>query len=161
VKRGVVDPTPDRGAVEILADLESGTVHSAFRRDGSLPCDGESLYRGEGVWRNRASMPYALVQDIAASWHEYQRVTADIVVRAVPGLIVHVAGPTDEGVGVIEVWTSEGAWRRFRDDRLAPAIAALGRPSRPEPTFRDVHAARVVFGASRRAAAHRSQREGG
>jgi hypothetical protein len=88
-------------------------------------------------------------------------VTADIDAGAALGLIVHVAGPTDEGVRVIEVWTSEGAWRRFREERLAPAIAALGRPSRPEPTFRDVHTARVVFGASTRAAAHRSQREGG
>ncbi len=50
-----------------------------------------------------------------------------------------LAGPTDEGVRIIDVWDSEQAWQQYRAERLEPAIAALGGPSRPEPTFRDQH----------------------
>jgi hypothetical protein len=48
------------------------------------------------------------------------------------GLILHVAGPTDEGFRMIDIWKSEQAWDRFQAERLAPAIAALGGPARPE-----------------------------
>jgi hypothetical protein len=45
------------------------------------------------------------------------------------------------------VWESEEAWQRFRAAALLPAVAALGGPSRPEPTFRALSAAHVVVGA--------------
>ena len=32
------------------------------------------------------------------------------------GLILHLAGPTDEGFRIIEVWESEAAWRDHADD---------------------------------------------
>jgi hypothetical protein len=54
-----------------------------------------------------------------------------------------VAGPTDEGVRIIDVWESETLWQRFRAEWLGPAIAALGGPSRPEGTLRDLHAEHV------------------
>lgn len=87
---------------------------------------------------------YAYVQDVASSWDQYERVAAGLVDPPPTGLLVHVAGPTDEGVRIIDVWESEEAWERFRAERLAPAIAALGGPSRPEPTFRDLHPEHVV-----------------
>ena len=90
-------------------------------------------------------MAYAYVQDVASSWEQYERVTAGLVDPPPSGLLVHVAGPTDEGVRIIDVWESEEAWERFRSERLAPAIAALGGPSRPEPTFRDLHPEHVVL----------------
>lgn len=89
-------------------------------------------------------MTYAYVQDLAASWEQYERVTAGLIEPPPAGLLVHVAGPTDDGVRIIDVWESEEAWERFRLDRLAPAIAALGGPSRPEQTFRDVRPEHVV-----------------
>jgi hypothetical protein len=89
---------------------------------------------------------YALVQDIAASWQQYELIAAATVEPVPGGLILHVAGPTAEGFRVIDVWESEDAWQRFRAERLAPAIAALGGPARPEPTFRSVEADHVVFG---------------
>ena len=61
------------------------------------------------------------------------------------GLILQVAGPTDEGFRMIDIWESEQAWDRFQAERLAPAIAALCRP-RPEPTLRGLHPAPVVRG---------------
>jgi hypothetical protein len=92
-------------------------------------------------------MTYAFVQDIASSWEQYERVTAAMVEPAPEGLILHVAGPTDEGFRIIDVWESRQAWERFQGARLAPAVAALGGPSRPEPTFRDLHPVHVVVGA--------------
>jgi hypothetical protein len=91
------------------------------------------------------SVAYAFVQDVAASWQQYELAAA--TVEPVPdGLILHAAGPTDEGFRIIDVWESEDAWHRFEAERLAPAIGALGGPARPEPTFRDVRARHVVFG---------------
>lgn len=89
-------------------------------------------------------MAYAFVQDVASSWEQYQHF-AQALGEAVPtGLILHVAGPTDEGFRIISIWESEEAWHAFRAARLEPAIAALGGPSRPEPVFRELHAAHVL-----------------
>ena len=89
-------------------------------------------------------MPYAFVQDVPASWQHYQQTVAGLLEPVPFGLILHVAGPTDEGVRVIDIWESEQAWQRFRGERLAPAIAALGGPARPESTFRDLHPEQIV-----------------
>jgi hypothetical protein len=87
---------------------------------------------------------YAFVQDVAASWEQYERVAGVLVEPAPQGLVLHVAGPTDEGFRIIAVWESEEAWQRFRGERLLPAVAALGGPSPKEPTFRDLQVAHVV-----------------
>lgn len=92
-------------------------------------------------------MAYAFVQDISSSWEQYERVAAGLSEPPPPGLILHLAGPTDEGFRIIAIWESEAAWQAFRAERLQTAIAALGGPARPEPTFRDLHAAHVVLGS--------------
>jgi hypothetical protein len=100
--------------------------------------------------KSRASekvVPYVLVQDVASTWEQYQRVTAPTVEPAPQGLILHVAGPTADGFRIIDVWESKDAWERFSEERIAPALAALGGPARPEPTFRDFDAAHVVTSA--------------
>jgi hypothetical protein len=89
---------------------------------------------------------YALVQDVASTWEQYERVTAPTVEPMPEGLILHVAGPTDEGFRIIDVWETKAAWERFQAERVAPAVAALGGPARPEPTFRDLQAVHVVSG---------------
>jgi hypothetical protein len=91
-------------------------------------------------------VPYAFVQDVAASWEQYEGFAATTVEPPPAGLILHVAGPTDEGVRTIGVWESEQAWERFRAERLEPAITALGGPFQPQPTFRDLRPAHVVVG---------------
>ena len=58
-------------------------------------------------------MPYAVVEDVAASWESYELIAADLEGTRPEGLILHAAGRTDEGVRIIEVWESEEAWRRF------------------------------------------------
>ena len=95
-------------------------------------------------------MPYAFVQDVASSWEQYEQFTAELVDPAPAGLILPVAGPTDEGVRLIDVWEDKEAWEDFRTRRLAPAIAALGGPASPAPTFRDLHPAHVVIGPRRK-----------
>jgi hypothetical protein len=99
-------------------------------------------------YTRRADDPvvYAFVQDIASTWAHYEHVRASLTEPLPLGLILHVAGPTDEGFRVIEVWDSEEAWQRFCAERLQPALAALGGPARPAPTFRDLHPAHVVLG---------------
>ena len=92
-------------------------------------------------------MAYAFVQDIAASWEQYERVAAGLNEPPPPGLILHLAGPTDEGFRIIAIWESEAAWQAFRAERLQPAVAALGGLARPEATFRDLYAAHVVLGS--------------
>jgi hypothetical protein len=101
-------------------------------------------------------MAYAFVQDIASSWEQYERVAAGLTEPAPQGLILHLAGPTDEGFRIIAVWESEQAWQRFQIERLQPAVAALGGPSSPEATFRDLHAAHLVVGAIESARSHQN-----
>ena len=49
------------------------------------------------------------------------------------GLILHSAGPIDEGWGVIDFWESRGHFDRFQESRLGPALGSLGEngPSGP------------------------------
>lgn len=60
-----------------------------------------------------ATVSYVVVEDVAASWEQYGRF-ADALEGPTPaGLILHAAGPTDEGFRIVGVWESEEAWRRF------------------------------------------------
>ncbi len=93
-------------------------------------------------------MTYAFVQDIASTWEHYERFAATIDPSRT-SLILHVAGPTEEGFRIIEVWETEQAWQRFQAERLSPATAALGGPAGPRQTFRDLHAAHLVLGPPR------------
>ncbi len=85
-------------------------------------------------------MPYAFVEDIAASWEHYRRFAAAFEGPTPEGLILHAAGPTDEGYRIIGVWETEEAWHRFRKDRLDPEAEAAQTP----PTFRALRATHVV-----------------
>jgi len=86
-------------------------------------------------------MTYAFVEDIAASWEHYARFAEALDGPLPDGLVLHVAGPTDEGFRIIAVWESEDAWDRFCADRLALAPTAM---SHPPPVFRALRPAHVV-----------------
>jgi len=73
-------------------------------------------------------MSYAVVQDIPASWEQYAPWVATLERELPAGLIVHAAGPTDEGFRTIEVWASEAAWRAFTTGRHAGAPRDLPSP---------------------------------
>ena len=84
-------------------------------------------------------MPYAIVQDVPASWEQYEPLAAEIREGVPDGLILHLAGPTDEGFRTIEVWETREAWQRFRE-----------RASRwTRASIRELRAVSTVEGASR------------
>ena len=86
---------------------------------------------------------YAIVEDVAASWEQYERFAAAL--SSVPeGLIVHAAGRTDEGFRIIEVWESEDAWRRFAG-RFGASSGAAHLASGPR-FVRDLRPAHLVVG---------------
>lgn len=93
-------------------------------------------------------MPYALVQDVAASWHRYDRFAASMAPPP-EGLILHVAGPTDEGFRIIEVWESEADWERFKAE-LPPDEPPVDGRSHASPVFRALRPVHIVHGRSRR-----------
>lgn len=90
------------------------------------------------------SEPYVRVEDVPASWDRYASIARSVEHRPT-GLLLHVAGPTDEGFRIVEVWADEAAWRQFI------AGAGSGRPVvDPEvavrAAVRDLHAAHLVIG---------------
>ena len=84
-------------------------------------------------------MSYVVVEDVAASWEQYQRFADALAGPAPAGLIVHAAGPTDEGFRIVALWESEEAWRSFAE-RVSSAEAAQLE------VFRALHPAHVVYG---------------
>ena len=81
-------------------------------------------------------MSYVIVEHVAASWEQYADVAAALAGPAPAGLIVHAAGPTDEGFRVVALWESEEAWRRFAERgglaNVSPAPPHVVRALRPE-----------------------------
>jgi hypothetical protein len=44
-----------------------------------------------------------------------------------PGARIRMAGPMAGGWRIVSLWDSEADWERFRDERLTPALAGVGR----------------------------------
>lgn len=86
-------------------------------------------------------MPYAFVNDVAASWEHYEAFAKAFSGPVPEGLVLHAAGPTDEGFRIIAVWESEDAWERFRADRLGPDVETVAHVA---PTFRALNAIHIV-----------------
>ena len=93
---------------------------------------------------------YACIHDVPTSWTEYQRAAAALIDPLPRGLLAHLAGPTDEGVRIIEIWDDEDAAARFRDERLGPLITALTDTPSRHPAVRDLHAVHLVVAADAR-----------
>jgi hypothetical protein len=86
-------------------------------------------------------MAYVIVEDVAASWEQYAHVASALAGPAPAGLIVHAAGPTDEGFRLVALWESEQAWRRFaerEDSAHAPPV--------PRSVVRVLQPEHVVYG---------------
>lgn len=89
-------------------------------------------------------MSYALVEDVPASWEQYGAI-ARSVGPVPPGLLLHVAGPTDEGFRIIEVWESEAACLRFSADHEA-ALASVDPVVTARTAVRVLRVVHVVVG---------------
>jgi hypothetical protein len=88
-------------------------------------------------------MSYAFVEDIPASWEHYAPFAQALGGPTPEGLILHAAGPTDEGFRIIAVWESEEAWLRFLADRLGTAVDGAAEVP---PVFRALRPAHIVYG---------------
>ena len=89
-------------------------------------------------------MSYALVKDVFASWEHYKEIARSLE-RLPQGLLLHVAGRTDEGIRIIEIWESEGAWRQFAPD-LDGAHVSVDPDFGPRTVVRDLRATHVFIG---------------
>ena len=58
----------------------------------------------------------------------------------VPGLILHSAGPADDGWYVYDIWESAEEFKQFAESRIGPAMQSVlgGDAQGPEPQFFDV-----------------------
>jgi hypothetical protein len=74
-----------------------------------------------------SAMPFVVVHDVPASWEDYRPFGAALGDDAPAGLILHVAGRTDEGFRIIDVWESRAARERFDSGRLLPGVEATSR----------------------------------
>lgn len=81
---------------------------------------------------------YAVVQDIPASWSTYLEAAEPLHDPKPEGLLVHLAGPTEEGVRVIDVWESQAAWEQCRDERPLATLDEAVPAWRTHTTFRDL-----------------------
>ena len=83
-----------------------------------------------------AAVSYVVVEDVAASWERYGRIADALSESAPAGLILHAAGPTDEGFRIVGVWESEEAWRSFATQLDAnsdsPELVHASRALRPK-----------------------------
>jgi hypothetical protein len=66
-------------------------------------------------------MPTVFVLDVAASWKIYRQL-ARALDPAPPGLLLQLAGPTEEGIRVVGVWASAADGQRFQKRRFEPLL---------------------------------------
>ena len=69
--------------------------------------------------------------------------------EAPDGLIMHSAGPTDDGWYVYDLWESEEHLQRFFQERLMPAIQELGGPAPTQPQMFQIYNLIQVPGRTR------------
>ena len=55
------------------------------------------------------------------------------------GLIMHSAGPTDDGWYVYDIWESEEHVQRFMEERVMPAAQEVTGPAPGPPQFFQIH----------------------
>jgi hypothetical protein len=81
-----------------------------------------------------------MVDNPNGSQEVYERVRDLLGFERPAGGIFHLAGPSPNGGWrVIEVWESEEEARAFLEERLLPAVEAVGAPGALQPEFWPVH----------------------
>jgi hypothetical protein len=89
-------------------------------------------------------MRYAFVEDVPATWDTYRGIAETLSTDCPKGLVLHAAGPTDEGFRMIGIWDSRGSWVQFRDERLSNVLEALTLRTRTQPTYRELRIAHLM-----------------
>ena len=75
-------------------------------------------------------MAWAYVQThaTASGLTAYDAIAAELGDETPPGRLCHVTGLVDGRLRVIEVWETEDVFRRFREERLRPAMERVVGP---------------------------------
>jgi hypothetical protein len=73
-----------------------------------------------------------IYEETGVTREQYDRVRMEVAGDQAPaGALYHVAGPTDDGWYVVEVWESREALDRFVGDKLAAALQKHGMSGQP------------------------------
>ena len=85
-------------------------------------------------------MAVCLVVNVpGATLEQYDDVRQALGVPLEDGQISHVAGATEDGICVVDVWESRAHFDRFMQERLGEQLARVGFPE-PQITEFQVHA---------------------
>lgn len=93
-------------------------------------------------------MSYAFVQDVPASWDTYGGIVETLSANRPEGLVLHAAGPTDEGFRMIGIWESRVMCVQFRDERLDKILESLTCATRAHPTYRELQIEHLMSAAT-------------
>jgi len=82
-----------------------------------------------------------LIEFTGITQEQYDSVVADLNVDGKPGpeAIFHVAGPTEGGWRMVEVWESQEAFEAFTNDKIIPLAQKHGVTQRPKTDIWPVH----------------------
>lgn len=93
-------------------------------------------------------MPYGVLQEMpGVSEAEYRLVEQHLGPDRPPGLLAHVAGPTDSGWRIINVWEDEASFRRFQSERLVRAAGLAAQSDGFDPAKAAGFSSMTVSGA--------------
>jgi len=98
-------------------------------------------------------MTVMMTMDLPIPRADLEAVSADLGTHDNPpeGLIVHVATATADGVHVTDIWESQAAFEKFRDDQLMPSMAKrLNRRSTRHSTSFGADKYHLIHPAGRR-----------
>ena len=103
-------------------------------------------------------MSYACSYEVPATIDMYREVRRLIGDEPATGMLAHLVVHSDSGLHHLEVWESEAACQRFREDRVVPAVhTVLKAPGftemPPEPILEELELVDVQLGACATSAA--------
>jgi hypothetical protein len=79
-------------------------------------------------------MPFGVLQEMpGVSEDEYRTVEKHLGPDRPAGLLAHVAGPTEDGWRIINIWENEEAFRRFQSERLVRAAGLAAQDEGFDP----------------------------
>jgi hypothetical protein len=97
-------------------------------------------------------MSYAFIRDVPINEEQYETVSRHIGDEVPKGLVVHLVMRHEQGLRYIDIWDSEADWKRFREERVGPAVQAMRathgieQPGAPVPEQR-IEVLDVMVGA--------------
>ena len=90
-------------------------------------------------------MAVLMTMDIPATKDQYDQVNEELGGESnLPdGLLIHTAEETGNGMHIVDVWESQGAFEKFSENELGPAVGkVIGEPPEgqdpPQPEFHEL-----------------------